>query len=430
MSFVCHYAPPRQKKESQCSAKVAIVDGKSTKPRTTIESVKEKIQCPFTIKFNHITDKKSHQEWMYDSDGKIKHTDCYPVKITTCIYGHTCSPGVESQRYAMKQSRSGTLNIEVLQDMINLLHDAGGTLENRLLHSMLKNVLPGHVALTDHQYLRNFKNRLMRLVMDPSLMLKHNQEIERLIDGQEIAADEVSTFDEGVMCDNLRLLMMGQLQNEGAMWNMESYFILPDVATHFGAEMSCVKGDDIIQLPTVLSQPLPACPPKGGRPTNRYKSSLKKRKNNPVKGGGQSKTCGFCKQSGHQLNKCWSLNNYGARLTAIECTDLAQFVFSVDAYVTETLPPTRKNDIVFASIPNKTCCVVIHERYAKTVSSTEINGHRDFLFECTLLAIGGKIVELPMVTSEGTSSAKPVTKSLLDRGTLDCRCAMKRFLWS
>jgi hypothetical protein len=117
-------------------------------------------------------------------------------------------------------------------------------------------------------------------------------------------------------------------------------------------------------------------------------------------------------------------------LTAIECTDLAQFVFSVDAYVTETLPPTRKNDIVFASIPNKTCCVVIHERYAKTVSSTEINGHRDFLFECTLLAIGGKIVELPMVTSEGTSSAKPVTKSLLDRGTLDCRCAMKRFLWS
>ncbi len=124
----------------------------------------------------------------------------------------------------MKQSGSGTLNIEVLLDMINLLCDAGGTLENRLLRSMLKNVLPGHLALTD-QYLRNFKNRLMRFVMDPSLMLNRKQEIERLIDGQEIAADEVSTFDEGVMGDNLRLLMMGQLQNEGAMWNMESYFI-------------------------------------------------------------------------------------------------------------------------------------------------------------------------------------------------------------
>ena len=30
MCFVCHYAPPRQKKELQCSAKGAIVDGKST----------------------------------------------------------------------------------------------------------------------------------------------------------------------------------------------------------------------------------------------------------------------------------------------------------------------------------------------------------------------------------------------------------------
>ena len=190
MRFVCHYAATRQKKESQSSTTIAIVDGNSSKPRTTIESVKEKIQCPFIIKFGNITAKKILQEWMFDSDGNIKHNDCYPVKITNCIYDHTCSPGVESQRYAMKKSGSGTMNIELLQDMLNLLRDAGGTLENRLLRSMLKNVLPGHIALTD-QYLRNFKNRLMRFVMDPSFILKRKQEIDRLIDGQEIAADEV-----------------------------------------------------------------------------------------------------------------------------------------------------------------------------------------------------------------------------------------------
>ena len=138
---------------------------------------------------------------------------------------------------------------------------------------------------------------------------------------------------------------------------------------------------------------------------------LEKKKNNPVKGGGQSKSCGFCKMSGHQLNKCWLLNTYGARLTAKECTDLAQLAFSVDSYATETLAPTRQNDTVFESIPNKTCCVVIHQRYAKTVSSTEINGHREFLFECTILAIGAKFVELRMVTSGGTT-LKPLTKSL------------------
>ena len=95
----------------------------------------EKIKSPFTIKFNYITAKKLLQEWMFTSGGKIKHTDCYPVKIT--IYSHTCSPGVESQRYAMKQSGSSTLDIEVLQDMINLLHDAGGTLENRLPSALM-----------------------------------------------------------------------------------------------------------------------------------------------------------------------------------------------------------------------------------------------------------------------------------------------------
>lgn len=188
--------------------------------------------------------------------------------------------------------------------------------------------------------------------------------------------------------------------------------ILPDVATHFGAEMIFAKDNDIIQSPTLLSQPLPACPPKGGRAQNRYKSSLEKRNNNPVKGGGQNKTCGFCKQSGHQLNKCWSLNSYGVRLTAKECTDLAQLAFSVDAFTTLTLPQTRQTDTVFASIPKQICCVVIHERYAKIVSLNKINGHSDFIFECTLLAIGGKFVELQMVTGDGTTSAKPVTHSL------------------
>ena len=929
MSFLCHYAPPRQKKESQGGADLVLVDSKSTsKPRTTCESVKEKVQCPFSIKFNFITVKKSLRDWMFDSDGKIKHKDCYPVKVTFCNYDHTCSPGVDSQRYAMKRSGSGTLNIEALQEMINLLREAGGALDNRLLRSMLKNVLPGHIALDD-QYLRNFKKRMMRYVMDPSLISRRKQELDRLIHGQAIAADEVSTFDECVMGDNLRQLMIGQLTSKGSMWNVESYLIrctkqlsgfdyriwrsdegrplgivwmtemmkkrllrfgtvlfvdymkrkynkeswpycgpvildgnneigvvgeslnlsesldgyffvlssifemvpeferssvklifaddfindsvlerlgmtttilradlwhltheqlpkyfggfwntieepmtrmlysgsqgewetaftdvlgrvqqhpeysmyikkiydspqryskfmlqkvegnldrvgsshveqnhssvvsalgngaswkledqvhklllrqdtlqrskndnrlkyemqhcryvssegaknaddrtarecltewaynnlwmkssyrhsthleakydpasnehkvrdrskpwddtscisiqpaterctcnkrvafefqcgheyiidgrfrkdkyhlrwfstkayeavessrqvasltnhdelpkedsvdlvsmphhdslcredsvldnvptnehnssaeddvvgevncftsnedvdyqsdgveedvsyhdlkrlalefvdsaskskesrraafhfisemlgamrlssdgsgvvhqmdtsiLPDVATHFGATLSSMADKGITQSQSLLSMmPLPACPRQGGTQPKRYKSAMEKRKNNPVKGGGQSKSCGFCKQSGHQLNKCRTLNNYGARLTAMECTDLAQVVLHADAYVTEALPHERQNDTVFSSIPVKTSCVVIHARYAKKVSLTEINGHREFLLECTLLSIGGKYVELPMVNSEGTSSAIPLTKSL------------------
>jgi len=107
--------------------------------------------------------------------------------------------------------------------------------------------------------------------------------------------------------------------------------ILPDVATHFGATLSSVADKGITQSQSLLSMPLPACPRQGGTQPKRYKSAMEKKKNNPVKGGGQSKSCGFCKRNGHQLNKCWSLNQYGARLTAMECTDLTQFAFHVDA---------------------------------------------------------------------------------------------------
>jgi hypothetical protein len=99
-------------------------------------------------------------------------------------------------------------------------------------------------------------------------------------------------------------------------------------------------------------------------------------------------------------------------LTAKECTDLAQFAFIVDAFTTMTLPQGRQIETVFESIPKQTFCVVIHERYAKIVSSNEINGHMDFLFDCTLLAIGGKFVELQMVTGDGTTSSKPLNHSL------------------
>jgi hypothetical protein len=91
---------------------------------------------------------------------------------------------------------------------------------------------------------------------------------------------------------------------------------------------------------------------------------------------------------------------------------LAQSAFIVDAFATITLPQGRQIETIFESIPKQTCCVVIHERYAKIVSSNEISGHRDFLFDCTLLAIGGKFVELQMVTGDGTTSSKPLNHSL------------------
>jgi len=212
MSFRCHFSAP-QKEHTK-------VDDPN-RQREVSNSAKVQIKCPFSIKFAYIRSRASCPDWAFSPDGVIRHSDCYPVKITWCCYEHKCTPGVLSQRYALKRSGSGQLHIERLGEMINLLRDAGD-IDNRMLRNLLQHFVPSHTALTD-QYLRNFKSRLMNFVMDPSLISKRKHDIEKLMEGEELAANEVTKFDEGVMGNNLRLLLIGQIENEGSMWHAQCY---------------------------------------------------------------------------------------------------------------------------------------------------------------------------------------------------------------
>jgi hypothetical protein len=194
MGLFCHYAPPKQKKELVENVEINV------KSRKCEESAKEKMRCPFSIKFSYVTTRKKNSipDWMFNSDGQIKHPDsCYPVKITCSSCIHSCSPGVASQRFAMKRSGCRQIDIESLGEMVHFVREAGG-IDNRMLRNLLRNLVPNHVALTD-QYLRNFRTRLMKFVLDPSSISKRNHDIEQLIEGRELAANETTTFDEALL---------------------------------------------------------------------------------------------------------------------------------------------------------------------------------------------------------------------------------------
>jgi hypothetical protein len=197
----------------------------------------------------------------------------------------------------------------------------------------------------------------------------------------------------------------------GVVYQMNTS-ILPDVATYFKSELS-MSTDNTTDL-SLHSKPLPARPPKGGKHPNRYKKSLEK---NPVRGGGQKKTCGFCKQGGHQVHHCNTLQKCGTRLTMNECNELAQKANDISSYMTEMLPIEREKQIVFDSIPIKASCVIVHKRYTKANPSTEINGRKDFLFDCTVLKTCAAIVEMPMLTKEGIV-CKQVTNTLFNIGAV------------
>jgi hypothetical protein len=101
------------------------------------------------------------------------------------------------------------------------MRDAGD-LDNKILRNLLHGIVPTHISTTD-QYLRNFRRRIMKFVMDPNLVEKREQDLHNMLEGHDFAANEITKFDEGVMGENLRLLMIAQLNNGDALWRTQAY---------------------------------------------------------------------------------------------------------------------------------------------------------------------------------------------------------------
>ena len=59
--------------------------------------------------------------------------------------------------------------------------------------------------------------------MNPAALSQCKKEVQRLIEGQDLAANETLGFDNGVMGGNLHLLLIGLLKNPDEMWCVKAF---------------------------------------------------------------------------------------------------------------------------------------------------------------------------------------------------------------
>ncbi len=98
---------------------------------------------------------------------------------------------------------------------------------------------------------------------------------------------------------------------------------------------------------------------------------------------------------------------------------LTKSLNDINAFATENLPTERENELVMHAVPAKgLTCVIIHKRFVKKNASTN---HREFVFDCTVLECGAKVVEYPMAMQGGTV-LMPLSHSLFDDDAI-CRYA-------
>ena len=81
-------------------------------------------------------------------------------------------------------------------------------------------------------------------------------------------------------------------------------------------------------------------------------------------------------------------------------------------------------DIIFTAIALLAACVVVHKRYARKTPSTKVNGHKEFIFDCTVLGKGAVPLEMPTATETGGTITKPMIHSLFKDDAI-CQYAYK-----
>jgi hypothetical protein len=187
MCFKCHFAATKQNKKSVVSP---------SKQRKSAPSAKESIQCPFIIRFanDERMTPENHYIMTKNNIRKVISGAHYFVKITSHDFSHTCNPSAQSQRYAKSKSGKEAYHLDDVQDVLDLMLEFGGV-ENKMLRALLKARLPHHINIDD-QFLRNFKQRALRIMYnqnDASQGTGH--EVKKLLHGNTIAANECIKFD-------------------------------------------------------------------------------------------------------------------------------------------------------------------------------------------------------------------------------------------
>ena len=149
---------------------------------------------------------------------KDRHSDSTIIRITSdpSMYLHTCGLSTISQRRAIKSSGWSQPDIEGLNQIIPLLRDS--YLDNIALRAYLQKSVHSFTDMDD-QWLRNFRRKVMKYVIDPSLQVKKS-DLPQLQHGSNIAANEDIILDSDTKKQNFRNHLLQIMQDSGEGWNV------------------------------------------------------------------------------------------------------------------------------------------------------------------------------------------------------------------
>ena len=111
--------------------------------------------------------------------------------------------------------------LDDVQDVLDLMVEFGD-LDIIMLRALLKTRLPHHVSLDD-QFIRNFKARALRIILNPNLGAAE-KEVTKLMNGDNVAANEVIEFDvneDMQQIQNFRTHIKGLLNTQ--IWEVTAF---------------------------------------------------------------------------------------------------------------------------------------------------------------------------------------------------------------
>ena len=181
------------------------------KQRKTKESLKNQYKCPFRIQFSLVN---------YSTIGVKKPIIFFQVKITKCIFEHTCTMDTTAHRVAIQKCGRTVPDhiLPCLQTVIDAVAN-DPDIEIESLRAVAERFLPSY-CFADAKFLDNLKKRIENHILTNGIRAELSEKAANKILKQSrySAAEELLNFEDPLIKTNLADLLRNSLSNTGSGW--------------------------------------------------------------------------------------------------------------------------------------------------------------------------------------------------------------------
>jgi len=174
--------------------------------RSRLTSEKARCQCPFEIRYSP---QGQTRQFVADSKPVI----FLQVKLTGCVYEHTCSMDTASHRLAFQTNGQNIPDLSRINHIVRMLCDKP-SIPNHVLRSEIAHAIP-HYRGMDAAFMRNFRYRVIAYNLKFPGMDVSLSDYANFTSGHVIAAHEVIDLDQPITHQNFTAILR-QCMQEGS----------------------------------------------------------------------------------------------------------------------------------------------------------------------------------------------------------------------